>query len=180
MFEFVKSGSPNLGVEVNWSISDPDVDKETVTATITNTPTGLFVGQNSGEFLGSVDTDNLSDFGFLAILRATNEDAKAKYNGMQPYLGLGFVVSSLDINKVTIYQTNGTFIAETTGGDKATDVGFLLSAGLNYIISDHVKLYSEYKYQSVDYEFGALDAAGVTWKLTGEVSSVLFGASYGF
>ena len=94
MFEFVKSGSPNLGVEVNWSISDPDVDKETVTATITNTPTGLFVGQNSGEFLGSVDTDNLSDFGFLAILRATNEDAKAKYNGMQPYLGLGFVVSS--------------------------------------------------------------------------------------
>ena len=28
-------GTPYLGVEINWSISEPDVDKETVTATIT-------------------------------------------------------------------------------------------------------------------------------------------------
>ena len=59
-------------------------------------------------------------------------------------------------------------------------IGFLISAGLNYIISDHVKLYSEYNYQSVDYEFGALDADGITWELNGEVSSVVFGASYSF
>ena len=42
---------PRLGVEINWSMSEPDVDKETVFATITGTPTGAYAGQTSGNFL---------------------------------------------------------------------------------------------------------------------------------
>ena len=52
--------TPYLGVEVNWSISEPDVDKETIYATITGTPTGILVGRTSNNFLGSVDVDFLS------------------------------------------------------------------------------------------------------------------------
>ena len=169
--------TPYLGVEINWSISEPDVDKETVTATITGTPTGVYAGQTSGEFLGSVDVDSLSSFAFLAMLRATDEDAKAKYNGIQPYLGLGFTVSTLDVNSVTAYSTAGALIGTGTG-DSTTDVGFALTGGLNYLINNNIKTYIEYQFGSVDYEFGSID--GLKTELTGQNSSLMFGASYSF
>ena len=74
--------TPYLGVEINWSMSEPDVDKETVFATITGTPTGAYAGQTSGNFLGSVDVASLSSFSFLAMLRVTDDDAKKEYNGI--------------------------------------------------------------------------------------------------
>lgn len=170
---------PYLGVEINWSISDPDVDKETVNATITGAPTGAFVGQTSGDFLGSVDVDSVSSFGFLAMLRITNEDAINNYSGVQPFLGLGLTVSTLDVNSATVFNTAGTQLGTTGSGDSSTDVGFLLSAGLNYIYSENIKLYSEYKFQTVDHTLSSLDNA-VDYKLTNESSSIVFGAAYNF
>ena len=172
--------TPYLGVEINWSMSEPDVDKETVFATITGTPTGVYAGQTSGEFLGSVDVDSLSSFSFLAMLRATDEDAKAKYNGIQPYLGLGFTVSTLDVNSASAHSTAGALIGTTTGdGDSATDVGFALTGGLNYLIANNIKIYSEYKFESVDYDYNSLDGS---LEITASVenSSLMFGASYSF
>ena len=169
--------TPYLGVEINWSISEPDVDKETVFATITGTPTGVYAGQTSGDFLGSVDVASLSSFSFLAMLRATDEDAKAKYNGIQPYLGLGFTVSTLDVDSVTAHSTAGALIGTGTG-DSTTDVGFALSAGLNYTVSDNIKVYSEYGFETVDYEFDSLD--GLVTEVNPQASSLMFGASYSF
>ena len=170
--------NPSLGVEVNWSMSDSDVDKETINATITGTPTGLYVGRNSGDFIGSVDVDSVSSFGFLAMLRATNEDAKAKYNGIQPFLGLGFTVSTIDVNSATLFNTAGAQVGTTANSDSSTDAGFLLSAGLNYIVSDNIKVYSEYKFQTVEHTL-TMDT-NVNSTLTSESSSVVFGASYSF
>ena len=169
--------TPYLGVEINWSISEPDTDKETVFATITGTPTGAYAGQTSGDFLGAVDVASLSSFSFLAMLRATDEDAKAKYNGIQPYLGLGITVSTLDVNSVTAYTTAGALIGTGTG-DSTTDVGFALSAGLNYTVSDNIKVYSEYGFETVDYEFDSLD--GLVTEVNPQASSLMFGASYSF
>lgn len=170
---------PSLGVEINWSMSAPDVDKETVNATITGTPTGAFVGQATGDFLGSVDVDSVSSFGFLAMLRVTDEDANKDYSGMQPFLGLGFTISTLDVNSATIFNTAGTQLGTTGSGDSDTSVGFLLSTGLNYIVSDNIKLYSEYKFQTVDHTLSSLDDS-VDYKLTNESSSIVFGATYSF
>jgi hypothetical protein len=80
---YFSENTPYLGVEINWSISEPDVDKEAVFATITGTPTGVYVGQTSGNFLGSVDVESLSSFAFLAMLRVTDDDAKKEYCGVQ-------------------------------------------------------------------------------------------------
>ena len=168
---------PYLGVEVNWAMSAPDVDQEPVTLTITGTVTGLGAGQATGDFLLSADVDSVSSFGFLAMLRATDEDAKAKYNGIQPYLGLGFTVSTLDVNSVTAYSTAGALIGTGTG-DSTTDVGFALTGGLNYLIANNIKIYSEAQFGSVDYEFGSID--GLKTELTGQNSSLMFGASYSF
>lgn len=170
--------TPYFGVEINWSISEPDVDKETVFATIVGTPTGVYAGQTSGDFLGSVDVDSLSFFSFLAMLRATDEDAKEKYNGIQPYLGLGFTVSTLDVDSVSAHDTAGALIGTSGSGDSATDVGFALTAGLNYLITNNVKIYSEYGFGSVDYEFSSLD--GLKTELNGQNSSLMFGASFSF
>ena len=174
---YFSESTPYLGVEINWSISEPDVDKETVFATITGTPTGVYAGQTSGNFLGSVDVASLSSFSFLAMLRATDEDAKAKYNGIQPYLGLGFTVSTLDVNSVSAFTTAGALIGTGTG-DSTTDVGFALTGRLNCLINNNIKTYIEYKFETVDYEFDSID--GLKTELTGQNSSLMFGASYSF
>ena len=169
---------PYFGVEINWSISESDVDKEAVALTITGTATGLAGGQATGDFLLSADVDSVSSFGFLAMLRVTDEDARKEYFSMQPYLGLGFVVSTIDVNSATLFNTAGTQLGTTANSDSSTDVGFLLSAGLNYIVSDNIKVYSEYKFGTVEHTL-TLDT-GVDSKMTSESSSVVFGASYHF
>jgi len=175
---YFSESTPYLGVEINWSMSEPDVDKETVFATITGTPTGIYAGQTSDNFLGSVDVDSLSSFSFLAMLRATDEDAKAKYNGIQPFLGLGFTVSTIDVNSSTLFNTAGAQLGTTANSDSSTGVGFLLSAGLNYIVSDNIKVYSGYTFQTVEHTL-TMDT-NVNSTLTSESSSVVFGASYSF
>ena len=107
-----------------------------------------------------------------------DEDAKSEYNGIQHYLGLGFSVNVLDVNKISVYSTAGAFIAETSG-ESNTSIGPLISAGLNYIINDRVKLYSEYKYKHSNFEYDELDGI-VKYEFDGEESSLLFGASYRF
>ena len=169
---------PYLGVEVNWSMSAPDLDQEPVTLTITGTATGFAGGQNTGDYLLSADVDSVSSFGFLARLRATNEDAKAKYNGIQPFLGVGFTVSTIDVNSATLFNTAGTQLSTTANSDSSTGVGFLLSAGLNYIVSDNIKVYSGYAFQTVEHTL-TMDT-NVNSTLTSESSSVVFGASYSF
>ena len=169
---------PYLGVEVNWSMSAPDVDKEAVALTFTGTATGLGAGQATGDFLLSADADPTSSFGFLAMLRATDEDAKAKYYGIQPFLGLGFTVSTIDVNSATLFNTAGAQVGTTANSDSSTGVGFLLSAGLNYIVSDNIKVYSEYSFQTVEHTL-SMDT-GVNSEMTSDGSAVVFGASYSF
>jgi opacity protein-like surface antigen len=159
-------------------MSASDIDKEAVALTISGTATGLGAGQATGNFLFSADVDSVSSFGFLAMLRATNEDAKAKYNGIQPFLGLGFMVSTIDVNSATLFNTAGTQLSTSANSDSSTDVGFLLSAGLNYIVSDNIKVYSQYNFGTVEHTL-TIDT-GVDTKMTSESSSVVFGASYSF
>ena len=169
---------PYLGVEVNWGMSTSDIDKEAVALTISGTATGLGAGQATGNFLYSADVDYVSSFGFLAMLRVTDEDAAKEYLGIQPYLGLGFSVTTLEIKSATLFNTAGTQLSTTANSDSSTDVGFILSAGLNYIVSDNIKVYSEYGFETVDYEFDSLD--GLVTEVNPQASSLMFGASYSF
>ena len=111
------------------------------------------------------------------MLRVTDEEAIASGTSIQPYLGLGFTVSTLDVDSVTAHSTAGALIGTGTG-DSATDVGFALTGGLNYLIANSIKIYSEYQFGSVDYEFDSID--GLKTELTGQNSSLMFGASYSF
>ena len=169
---------PYLGVEVNWGMSASDVSEQPVELTITGTATGFASGQTSDDYILSADVDYASSFGFLAMLRVTDEDAIKELYGIQPFLGLGFAVTTIDVNSATIFDSAGVQVGTTANSDSSTGVGFLFSAGLNYIISDNIKVYSEYKFHAVEHTL-SMDT-GVNTEMSGESSSVGFGASYSF
>ena len=113
------------------------------------------------------------------MLRVTDEEAIASGTSIQPYLGLGFTVSTLDVDSVSAHNaTTGALIGTSGSGDSATDVGFAFTGGLNYLITNNVKIYSEYSFGTVDYEFNSLD--GLKVELNGQGSAIMFGASYSF
>ena len=49
---------------------------------------------------------------------------------------------------------------------------------MNYIVSDNIKVFSEYRFHAVDHTL-TMDTS-VTSEMSGESSSVGFGASYSF
>ena len=174
------SSLPWIGAEFNFSQSDPDIDKESTFATITNSPTGAFVGQTSNAFLLSADVANFSSFGFLAKLRPTKEQIEMySWGKLEPVLGLGFAVNHIDVDRGIVFSTAGTEIGRTASGDSDTDIGILVSAGLNYKVSDSISAYGEYKYTEMSFELDGMDE-GVNYSGDIQGSEILFGLAYSF
>jgi opacity protein-like surface antigen len=161
---------PWFGVEFNFSQSDPDISKQTGTATGT---IGVFTAAATGQ--GSIDVDHVNTYGFLAMFRATEEQAKDMFN-IQPYLGLGVGINQVSLGTGRVFSAAGVE-SDSVDLGADTDVGFLLSAGLNYDITDHIKAYSEYKYTSGEFEATTAD---VKYALDYDASSLMFGAAYSF
>ena len=88
------------------------------------------------------------------------------------------MVSTIDVNSATLFNTAGTQLNTTANSDSSTGVGFLLSAGLNYIVFVNIKVYSGYSFGTVEHTL-TMDT-GVDSKMTSESSAVVFGASYHF
>ncbi|KMP11720.1 hypothetical protein UR09_02595 [Candidatus Nitromaritima sp. SCGC AAA799-A02] len=169
---------PSVGIEFNFSISDPDIKRDIATANIAGTPAGIFTGQVSGDFLVTADVNFLSTFGLLAVWRVTDKQFLMNLDGLVPFLGLGVGISTLDIEKVTVTTTAGSFIGETSG-ESNTSLGFLLSAGFNYNFTDHFAGYTEFKYKETNFEYDELDGA-VKYNFDDSESSVVFGLAYRF
>ena len=162
---------PWLGVEFNFSQSDPEVDKQTASATGT---AGVLTAAGTGQL--KVDVNSFTTLGFLAMLRATEEQTKSLFN-IQPYLGVGFGVNIVDLGDATTFTTAGAFNSGTNL-DSDTSVGILLSAGLNYEVCDNVKAYGEYKYTEASYDVTGADSVDYEFDAGG--SSLMFGLAYGF
>ena len=158
---------PWLGVEINFQQSDPDVDQQNATATGT---LGTFTAAATGQ--GRIDVNHLTTIGFLAMLRPVEN----KIFNLEPYLGLGLGVNIVSLGEGTAYSAAGVKSgAENLGSD--TDVGFLLSAGLNYEITDHIKAYGEYKYTQSNFES---TTGGVKYEYDVDGSTLMLGAAYNF
>ena len=161
---------PWFGVEFNFSQSDPDISKQTGTATGT---IGVFTAAATGQ--GSIDVDHANTYGLLVMFRATEEQAKDMFN-IQPYLGLGIGINQVSLGTARVYTAAGVETDSANLGSD-TNVGFLLSAGLNYDITDHIKAYSEYKFTQGEFEATTAD---VKYALDYDASSLMFGLAYGF
>ena len=164
---------PWLGAEFNFSISEPDVD-DTVNITITSSPGGLLNGLSTGDFIGVVDVDHYSTMGFLLML--SSERANKTYNGFGAFGGLGFGVNVLDIHRVEVLNTNRVKQSDVDG-KSITDIGFLMSVGLDYKITENVKAYGAYKYKNTDFTSKAFDDS-LDYKFNVEESALTFGATY--
>ena len=163
---------PWLGVEFNFSQADPDVGKQTTT--LSGTAAGI-AGAATGQF--QVDVNHVTTYGFLAMLRATEEQTKNMFD-IQPYFGVGVAINNISLGRATAFNTAG---AELAGGaanlGSDTSLGLLLSAGLNYDIDEHISAYGEYKFTQIDFED---TTGGSKYDFELDVSSLMFGIAYNF
>lgn len=158
---------PWFGVEINFQQSDPDMDQQNATATGT---LGIFTAAATGQ--GKIDVNHLTTIGFLAMFRPVEK----KIFNLEPYLGLGIGVNMISLGEATAFSAAGVKSGAVNLGSD-TDVGFLLSAGLNYEITDHIKAYGEYKYTQSNFDS---TTGGVKYDFDVENSSLMFGAAYNF
>ena len=162
---------PWLGVEFNFYQRDPDVDQQAATAVGT---IGILSAAATGQL--KVDVNSITTFGFLAMMRATEEQTKNLYN-FEPFLGIGFGVDLVDLGEATTFNTAGV-LQSSTNLESDTSVGILISAGLNYELTDKIKAYGEYKYTDSSYELNGSD--GATYEFDAGDSSLMFGVAYSF
>jgi opacity protein-like surface antigen len=161
---------PWFGVEMNIFQSDNDVDQQTATAT----GTAGILDSDTGQV--KVDVNSVTTIGFLAMVRATEEQSKNLLN-LQPYFGLGFGVNIIDLGDASTFTTAGAAFS-STNLESDTNVGILVSAGLNYKISDNINAYGEYKYTDGSFESKGSD--DVTYKYDAGGSNLTFGVAYDF
>ena len=161
---------PWFGVEMNIYQRDNDVDQQTATATGT---AGILNG-TAGQL--KVDVNSVTTIGFLAMVRATEEQSKNLLN-LQPYFGLGFGVNIIDLGEASTFTAAGAANG-STNLESDTNVGILVSAGLNYKIFDNLKAYGEYKYTDGNFEHKGSD--DVTYKYDASESNLMFGVAYDF
>jgi opacity protein-like surface antigen len=161
---------PWFGVEMNIYQRDNDVGQQTATCT----GTAGICGTTSSQL--KVDVNRFTTIGFLAMLRVTEEQSK-NYLTLQPFLGLGFGVNTIDLGEASTFTTAGAAL-RSTNLDSDTNLGILVSAGLNYKIYDHLKAYGELKYTDSSFESKGSD--GVTYKYDAGDSNLMFGFAYNF
>jgi len=140
---------PWLGVEFQWYTRSPDVDAEpaTLSGTIT-TPTVPF--QFVGASRVTVKIDNQDTYGFMVNLRTPEEYVQQMGGNIEPYIGVGLAVNSIDIERVTISNAAGT-VTGTSAADSDVDTGFLGQVGINYRLTERLDAFVEYKYTSATY-----------------------------
>lgn len=160
--------APYFGIEVNLSFSQPESNQESVVVN------NLILGDEEG--LVSQES-RLISYGFLGVFRTPNEYAEKHFSGFQPFVGGGVAINSLHIKEGLLEFSDVPLNPISVSSVNDTAIGLLLSAGVNYIVNDHIKLYSEYKYKDISFKF---DYGGSTETFDASESSVLVGVSYGF
>lgn len=150
---------PWLGVEFQWYRRQPDADNTAVTLTGTlTTPTGPFTF--TGPATASAIIDNMDTFGFLFNVRAP-QDMVQNWGGIEPYVGVGLAVNSIDVEQFRLTNVAGTVATATAeGGD--VDAGFLGQLGVNYAINKRLKAFGEYKYTHANFTSAQWDPTGLT------------------
>lgn len=165
---------PWLGVEFQWYRRQPDADTSAVTLTGTlPTPAGPF--NFTGAANASAIVDNMDTFGFMFNVRAP-QDMVQNWGGIEPYVGVGLAVNSIDIEEFRLTNTAGTVTTRSAeGGD--VDSGFLGQVGANYSINKRLKAFGEYKYTHANFTSNQWDPSGQT-ETDFEDHTVVFGLKF--
>ena len=165
---------PWLGVEFQWYRRQPDADTSAVTLT-GSVPGATGPFNFTGAANASAIVDNMDTFGFLFNIRAP-ENMVQNWGGIEPYVGVGLAVNSIDIEEFRLSNPAGTFTTRSaSGGD--VDAGFLGQVGANYIINKRLRAFGEYKYTHANFTSNQWDPTGVT-ETDFEDHTVVFGLKF--
>ncbi len=171
---------PWLGVEFQWYRRQPDADRQSATLTATLAPGNVFfpvVGPVTATvpITGSAIVDNMDTFGFMFNVRAP-EDMVENWGGIEPYVGVGLAINSIDVEEFRLTNAAGTVTTVSApGGD--VDAGFLGQVGANYIINKRLKAFGEYKYTHANFTSTQWDPTGQT-EVDFSDHSVMFGLKF--
>jgi opacity protein-like surface antigen len=78
--------------------------------------------------------------------------ARYEFGSFEPYFGVGLAVNLLDAEEISLGNTTINTVKVDQGLSDIFSVGMIVSAGLNYKISEKFKIYSEYKYSQSNYD----------------------------
>lgn len=168
---------PYFGIEVNLSFSQSESNQESVVVKVESINDKKVFSTNSADALLSMKSELIS-YGFLGVFRTPNEYAKKYFNGFQPFVGVGVALNSMDLKEGLVEFPGDEAYPISLSSSSDTAIGLLLSVGVNYIVNDHVKLYSEYKYKKASFELHQGEEDTITFDASD--SSVLVGVSYSF
>jgi opacity protein-like surface antigen len=145
-----------LGVETEFFQTHPHFQQQNATVTPPGAPLGTF------SFGGA--HVRVSTWAFNLI---------ARYPGaqFQPYAGVG-----LGINWATVDDTP----ANNVGKASDTAAGLNVLAGLRFLVTQNVGLFTEYKYNSASFSFGGTAPTTVDIKGHYSANHIVFGVSYHF
>lgn len=142
---------PWLGVEFQWYRRQPDADTQSVNVTGTlPVATGIF--QFTGAGSAHVITDNMDTFGFMFNMRAPEDLVQRMGGNIEPYLGVGLAVNSIDVEEIRLTNAAGT-LSLASAGDTDVDSSFLGQVGVNYRVTERLRAFVEYKYTGANFTF---------------------------
>jgi opacity protein-like surface antigen len=108
--------------------------------------TARIVGSDfgAGETLG-FRINSFQTLGLIPLVRKS-------FGKYEPYFGIGLAVSFLNTEEVILGKTTVSTVKTVHSISDIFDLGIIMSAGLNYKISERLKLYSEYKYSQSNFD----------------------------
>jgi opacity protein-like surface antigen len=97
------------------------------------------------------ESDVFLTFGFLLMIRVPPEFVNAHMLGfLQPYGGIGGGITHISFQDLRVYDNAGNLVSSNHLDLDEVTLGFLGLAGMNFIITKHVKLFTEIKYHPLD------------------------------
>jgi opacity protein-like surface antigen len=132
-WDSLKWGGFEFGLELNYFNRDLDA-----TSRIVDSDFG------AGETLG-FRINSFQTLGLIPLIRK-------KIGNYEPFVGVGLAVSLLDAEDAILGKNSISTVKINQSISDTFDLGIILSAGLNYKISERFKIFSEYKYSQSNYD----------------------------
>jgi opacity protein-like surface antigen len=152
-----------FGLELNYLRRDLDATTQVVDSDFVNT-------ENLGFRNKSFQTLSL-----IPLVRY-------EFEKFAPYFGVGLAVNLLDAEEISLGNTTINTVKVDQGLSDIFNVGMMVSAGLNYKISENLKIYSEYKYSQSNFNLFLDRGTNTTFNLEVDAvdHNIVVGLVYGF
>ena len=140
---------PWLGGELQLYNRKLKVPRQNFSVSGTVTPGPSVIPITSGQL--ETESDVFLTFGMLLMVRVPPEFVdKYLFGFLQPYGGVGAGITHINFQDLRVYNNSGTLVSSNNLDLDELTVGFLGLAGMNFKLTERIKLFTEIKYHPLD------------------------------